>query len=221
MEEFVQTSRNSGRTQTDQQTPPESLPISGDSRLIADVKREHEGCAAVAPCKSQRTSCNAIDPTIALDDTQRKVLEELLTCVDANASIVISDARAKGAARPCSGWRLVRRSPTAPPAPAPALALAPPPAPAPALAPPHARCDAVADNPIVYVTEPWETMCGFTYKEASGQNPRIVQGEQTDQKVTSAIGGALANQSACKVQLVNYWRGAAAQRLYPYYYPYP
>ena len=129
MEEFVQTSRNSGRTQTDQQTPPESLPISGDSRLIADVKREHEGCAAVAPCKSQRTSCNAIDPTIALNDTQRKVLEELVMSVDANASIVISDPRAKGAARPSSGWRLVCRSPTAPLAPAPAPAPAPPPAP--------------------------------------------------------------------------------------------
>ena len=70
---------------------------------------------------------------------------------------------------------------------------------------------AVADNPIVYVTEPWQTMCGFTYAEASGQNPRIVQGEQTDQKVVRAISGALANQSACKVQFVNYRRGSLDQ----------
>ena len=66
----------------------------------------------------------------------------------------------------------------------------------------------MADNPIVYVTEPWQTMCGFTYEEACGQNPRIVQGERTDQKVVRAISGALANQSACKVQFVNYRRGA-------------
>ena len=65
----------------------------------------------------------------------------------------------------------------------------------------------MADNPIVYVTEPWQTMCGFTYAEANGQNPRIVQGERTDQKVVRAISGALANQSACKVQFVNYRRG--------------
>ena len=51
-------------------------------------------------------------------------------------------------------------------------------------------------------------MCGFTYEEASGQNPRIVQGERTDQKVVRAISGALANQSACKVQFVNYRRGS-------------
>lgn len=67
------------------------------------------------------------------------------------------------------------------------------------------------DNPIVYVTEPWQTMCGFTYEEASGQNPRIVQGERTDQKVVRAISGALANQSACKVQFVNYRRGSVDQ----------
>jgi len=54
-------------------------------------------------------------------------------------------------------------------------------------------------------------MCGFTYEEASGQNPRIVQGEKTDQKVVRAISGALANQSACKVQFVNYRRGSMDQ----------
>ena len=69
----------------------------------------------------------------------------------------------------------------------------------------------MADNPIVYVTEPWQTMCGFTYEEASGQNPRIVQGERTDQKGGRAISGALANQSACKVQFVNYRRGSLDQ----------
>lgn len=55
-------------------------------------------------------------------------------------------------------------------------------------------------------------MCGFTYAEATGQNPRIVQGERTDQKVVRAISGALANKSACKVQFVNYRRGELCPR---------
>jgi len=164
MEQFGQTSGHGGRPQTDYQTPPESqaeLPVALRPSSSCWTKREHDG-GAEAPCKAQRTSCSAIEPTVVLDDTQRKVLEELVTCVDGNASIVITNPRAK-------------------------------------------------DNPIVYVTEPWQTMCGFTYEEASGQNPRIVQGEKTDQKVVRAISGALANQSACKVQFVNYRRGSMDQ----------
>jgi len=164
MDQFGQTSVHSGRTQTDYRTPPESqteLPVTLRPSSSCWTKREHDGGAA-APCKAQRTSCNAIDQKVVLDDTQRKVLEELVTCVDSQASIVITNPRAK-------------------------------------------------DNPIVYVTEPWQTMCGFTYEEASGQNPRIVQGERTDQKVVRAISGALANQSACKVQFVNYRRGSMDQ----------
>jgi len=156
-----QTSGDGGRPQTDYQTPPESqteLPATLRPPSSCWSKREHDG-RAEAPCKSQRTSCNAIEATVVLDDTQRKVLEDLVTRVDAKASVVITNPRAK-------------------------------------------------DNPIVYVTEPWQTMCGFTYEEASGQNPRIVQGERTDQKVVRAISGALANQSACKVQFVNYRRGS-------------
>jgi len=103
-----------------------------------------------------------IFPTVVLDDVQRKVLEDLVNCVDAHASIVITNPLAE-------------------------------------------------DNPIVYVTEPWQSMCGFTYAEATGQNPRIVQGDRTDRKVVRAISGALANKRACKVQFVNYRRGMPNQ----------
>jgi hypothetical protein len=102
MDQFGQTSRHGGRAQTDYQTPPESqAELPGTLRPSSScwTKREHDG-GAEAPCKSQRTSCNAIEATVVLDDTQRKVLEELVTCVDANASIVITNPRAKGAANP-------------------------------------------------------------------------------------------------------------------------
>mmetsp|Transcript_9302 Transcript_9302/g.18792 ORF Transcript_9302/g.18792 Transcript_9302/m.18792 type:complete len:410 (+) Transcript_9302:94-1323(+) len=164
MDKFGQTSGHSGRQQTNFQTPPESqaeLPVTPRSSSSCWTKREHTGDAG-APCKAQRTSVNPISPTVVLDDVQRKVLEELVMCVDSQASVVITNPRAK-------------------------------------------------DNPIVYVTEPWQTMCGFTYAEANGQNPRIVQGERTDRKVVRAISGALANQSACKVQFVNYRRGSMDQ----------
>jgi len=102
MEQFGQTSGHGGRPQTDYQTPPESqaeLPVALRPSSSCWTKREHDG-GAEAPCKAQRTSCSAIEPTVVLDDTQRKVLEELVTCVDGNASIVITNPRAKGAAHP-------------------------------------------------------------------------------------------------------------------------
>ena len=97
-----QTSGDGGRPQTDYQTPPESqteLPATLRPPSSCWSKREHDG-RAEAPCKSQRTSCNAIEPTVVLDDTQRKVLEELVTRVDTKASVVITNPRAKGAASP-------------------------------------------------------------------------------------------------------------------------
>ena len=97
-----QTSGDGVQPQTDYQTPPESqteLPATLRPPSSCWTKREHDG-RAEAPCKSQRTSCNAIGATVVLDDTQRKVLEELATRVDAAASVVITNPRAKGAASP-------------------------------------------------------------------------------------------------------------------------
>mmetsp|Transcript_10847 Transcript_10847/g.18198 ORF Transcript_10847/g.18198 Transcript_10847/m.18198 type:complete len:434 (-) Transcript_10847:218-1519(-) len=66
----------------------------------------------------------------------------------------------------------------------------------------------ISGNPIVYVTESWQAMCGFSYSEAVGQNPRLTQGTNSDPEVISLISGALSKRSACKVQLLNYRSGS-------------
>lgn len=63
------------------------------------------------------------------------------------------------------------------------------------------------DNPIVFVTEPWERMCGFTSKQAVGRNPRLTQGEMSDQGSIRQISGALQHQRSCKVMMLNYRSG--------------
>ena len=87
-------------------------------------------------------------------------------------------------------------SPLGPPPPSP-----PPPPPPSPLPPP--------DNPIVYVTEPWQQMCGFSYSEAVGKNPRLTQGSNSDPEVVRVISSALSSARACKVQLLNYRSGHA------------
>lgn len=114
-----QTSGDGVQPQTDYQTPPESqteLPATLRPPSSCWTKREHDG-RAEAPCKSQRTSCNAIGATVVLDDTQRKVLEELVTRVDAAASVVITNPRAKGAASPSPAvaWPTDHLAPPPPP----------------------------------------------------------------------------------------------------------
>jgi len=65
------------------------------------------------------------------------------------------------------------------------------------------------DNPIVYVTEPWQDMCGFTYDEAVNRNPRLTQGAKSDPGVVKLIAGALGNQRSCKCMMLNYRSGLA------------
>ena len=67
------------------------------------------------------------------------------------------------------------------------------------------------DNPIVYVTKPWENMCGFSYDQAVGRNPRVTQGERSDPETVRCVSGALAQQRACKVMMLNY-RGGLTDR---------
>lgn len=47
-------------------------------------------------------------------------------------------------------------------------------------------------------------MCGYARDEAVGQNPRLTQGERTDAKCITALGAAVREGRACKVQLLNY-----------------
>mmetsp|Transcript_25442 Transcript_25442/g.64684 ORF Transcript_25442/g.64684 Transcript_25442/m.64684 type:complete len:426 (-) Transcript_25442:472-1749(-) len=63
------------------------------------------------------------------------------------------------------------------------------------------------DNPIVFVTRPWERMCGFSYAEAVGRNPRLTQGDKSDDGAKRQIGHALGEQRSCKVMMLNYRRG--------------
>lgn len=67
------------------------------------------------------------------------------------------------------------------------------------------------DNPIVYVTPSWQDMCGFTYSEAVGKNPRLTQGTNTNLETTRAISCSLTAKQPCKVQLINYRSGDAAK----------
>ena len=64
-----------------------------------------------------------------------------------------------------------------------------------------------AGNPIVYVTEPWQDLCGFTYKQAVNQNPRITQGRDSDPHAIRSISHALGEERACKVMMLNYRGG--------------
>lgn len=66
-------------------------------------------------------------------------------------------------------------------------------------------------NPIIWVSPPWQDMCGYSYDEAVGRNPRMTQGEGTDPHVVRAISSALGEHRACKVQLLNY-RGGSSDR---------
>jgi len=67
------------------------------------------------------------------------------------------------------------------------------------------------DNPIVYVTKSWENMCGFTYEQAIGRNPRLTQGAHSDPAVVRSISGALRQQRGCKVMMLNYRSGLPNQ----------
>lgn len=62
----------------------------------------------------------------------------------------------------------------------------------------------VPNSPIVHVTQAWQAMCGYTTREACGQNPRFTQGENTDQDTIRHLSHALQQQKPCKVRLLNY-----------------
>ena len=50
-------------------------------------------------------------------------------------------------------------------------------------------------------------MCGFSYKEAAGKNPRLTQGEASDQTTIQHMSSALSQQRSCKVMVLNYRSG--------------
>jgi hypothetical protein len=62
----------------------------------------------------------------------------------------------------------------------------------------------VPNSPIVHVTQAWQAMCGYTTREACGQNPRFTQGANTDPDTIRHLSHALQQQKPCKVRLLNY-----------------
>ncbi|EOD13388.1 hypothetical protein EMIHUDRAFT_434603 [Emiliania huxleyi CCMP1516] len=62
----------------------------------------------------------------------------------------------------------------------------------------------VANTPIVHVTQAWQAMCGYTTRQACGQNPRLTQGEGTCKGTIQALGNALSLRQPCRVRLLNY-----------------
>jgi len=59
-------------------------------------------------------------------------------------------------------------------------------------------------GPIVYVTNAWQDMCGYTTSQAVGQNPRLTQGEGTDPETVRSMRKALTAQQPCRVRIINY-----------------
>ena len=60
------------------------------------------------------------------------------------------------------------------------------------------------DNPMIYVSEEFETQTGYTPEEALGRNCRFLQGPETDPKAVQAIRDALAAQTEITIDILNY-----------------
>lgn len=156
-----QTSADGERSGSDYNHTPGTAQVSAASSSSQQVasnwtKRERDG--ALEEARKCPKAPAEPDVLSSLDEQQRTVLAQLVKCVDADSSVVITNPLLK-------------------------------------------------DNPIVYVTEPWQCMCGYSEAEALGRNPRITQGSRTDPKVVQLLSSALSKQSACKVQFVNYRGG--------------
>lgn len=60
------------------------------------------------------------------------------------------------------------------------------------------------DNPMIYVSEQFETQTGYPPEEALGRNCRFLQGPETDPKAVQAIRDALAAQTEITIDILNY-----------------
>jgi len=63
----------------------------------------------------------------------------------------------------------------------------------------------IKGNPIVWVSRPWETTCGFSHADALGRCVgSLMQGAQTDMAAVAGMATAVAQQLPFKAQLQNY-----------------
>lgn len=61
-----------------------------------------------------------------------------------------------------------------------------------------------ADNPMIYVSEEFETHTGYSPEEALGRNCRFLQGPGTDPNAVEAIRAALAARTTFTIDILNY-----------------
>lgn len=62
------------------------------------------------------------------------------------------------------------------------------------------------DNPMIYVSEEFETQTGYPPDEVLGRNCRFLQGPETDPEAVQAIRDALAAQTEITIDILNYRR---------------
>ena len=60
------------------------------------------------------------------------------------------------------------------------------------------------DNPMIYVSEEFESQTGYTPEEALGRNCRFLQGPGTDPNAVEAIRAALAARTTFTIDILNY-----------------
>ena len=79
------------------------------------------------------------------------------------------------------------------------------------------------DNPMVYVSEEFETQTGYSPKEAVGRNCRFLQGPETNPHAVAAIRQGLAAETRFTIDLLNYRKDGTAfmnrLRIRPIYDP--
>lgn len=60
------------------------------------------------------------------------------------------------------------------------------------------------DNPVIFVSEEFETQTGYKPVEVLGRNCRFLQGPDTDPKAVSLVREALAAEEPIEIDILNY-----------------
>mmetsp|Transcript_12747 Transcript_12747/g.21933 ORF Transcript_12747/g.21933 Transcript_12747/m.21933 type:complete len:206 (+) Transcript_12747:258-875(+) len=60
------------------------------------------------------------------------------------------------------------------------------------------------DNPVIYISNGFTKLTGYSFDECVGRNCRFLQGPETDQKDVAKIVTAVKNEKECSVNLLNY-----------------
>lgn len=63
---------------------------------------------------------------------------------------------------------------------------------------------ALPDNPMIFVSDEFETQTGYSPQDALGRNCRFLQGPDTDPKAVEAIRRALESHSEITIDILNY-----------------